>query len=149
MGGEPAPVRVVIDTNVIVSGTIIPHGIPAAILNAWQARRVTLLMSAWQRAELARTLALPRIARKYHITDERLAATLLLVDTLIMHVEPLTVLPVTVRDRDDNPILGMALAGHAAYLVTGDRDLLTLAGHPALGSLQIVTPRDFAAITAG
>lgn len=149
MGGNPGAIRAVVDTNVFVSGTIIPHGPSATILRAWRERRFTLLMSAWERAELARTLALPRIARKYGLTDERLAATLLLVDTLIMHVEPLTVLPVTVRDRDDNPILGMALAGHAAYLVTGDRDLLTLAGHPALGSLQIVTPRDFAAITAG
>ncbi len=146
MGDNPAALRAVIDTNVFVSGTIIPHGPSAAILDAWQRRRFALLLSAWQRAEIARTLALPRIARRYHVGEERLAATLLLIDTMTVAVEPLTMLPVTIRDRNDDPLLGTALAGQASHLVTGDRDLLVLADHPALGALRLVTPRIFAAM---
>lgn len=146
MDDNPAAVRAVIDTNVFVSGTIIPHGPSAAILNAWQQQRFSLLMSAWQRAEIARTLMLPRISRRYHVGEERLAGTLLLIDTMTVVVEPLTMLPVTVRDRNDDPILGMALAGKATHLVTGDRDLLVLADHPAMGALHLVTPRIFAAM---
>lgn len=146
MGDNPAELRAVIDTNVFVSGTIIPHGPSAAILDAWQRRRFALLLSAWQRAEIARTLALPRIARRYHVGEELLAATLLLIDTMTVAVEPLTMLPVTIRDRNDDPLLGTALAGQASHLVTGDRDLLVLADHPALGALRLVTPRIFAAM---
>src|SRR5512142_625712 len=119
MGDNPAALRAVIDTNVFVSGTIIPHGPSAAILDAWQQRRFALLMSAWQRAEIAQTLALPRIARRYQVGEERLAATLLLIDTMTVAVDPLTLLPVTIRDRNDDPILGTALAGEATHLVTG------------------------------
>ncbi len=143
MATDPAHFRVVLDTNVLVSGTIVTQGPSATILTAWHRGRFTLLMSLWQRAELARVLARSRIVRKYHLTPERVAATLLLVDTVTTPVEPLHTLPVVVRDPNDMPILGMALAGRATHIVTGDDDLLVLAGDPALGGLRIVTPRVF------
>jgi hypothetical protein len=53
---------------------------------------------------------------------------------------------VRVRDPKDEQILGTALASDADYLVTGDEDLLELAGDPRLGTLTIVTVVDFLAI---
>lgn len=47
------------------------------------------------------------------------------------------------RDPKDDIFLACALAGQCDYLVTGDRDLLDLQGHPGLGQLRIVTPREF------
>ncbi len=132
-----------LDTNVLVSGTIVTQGPSAAILAAWRRGRFILLMSAWQRAELARVLARPRIVRKYELTEDRVAAFLLLLDTLTTPVEPLRTLPLGVRDPQDAPILGMALAGRATHIVTGDDDLLTLRGDPALGGVRIVPPRVF------
>lgn len=58
-------------------------------------------------------------------------------------VDLLPVLPVSVRDPKDEHILAAALGGEADYLVTGDQDLLVLAGDPRLGSLQIVTVAAF------
>jgi predicted nucleic acid-binding protein len=49
----------------------------------------------------------------------------------------------------DERILGAALAGNADFLVTGDEDLLVLAGDPRLGSLRIVTVAAFLAILGG
>lgn len=143
MATDPATYRVVLDTNVLVSGTIVTQGSSAAILAEWRQGRFTLLMSAWQRAELARVLARPRIVRKYQLTDDRIAAFFLLIDTLTTPVEPLQLLPLVVRDPQDMPILGMALTGRATHIVTGDDDLLTLRGDPALGGVRIVTPRVF------
>ncbi len=143
MATDPAHFRVVLDTNVLVSGTIVTHGPSAALRDTWRRGAFVLLMSAWQRAELARVLARPRIVHKYQLTEERVAATLLLVDTVTTPVEPLHTLPVVVRDPNDMPILGMALAGRATHIVTGDDDLLVLAGDAALGDLRIVTPRVF------
>jgi uncharacterized protein len=48
-----------------------------------------------------------------------------------------------VRDPKDNPILECARAAHAKYLITGDRDLLTLGMYRRL---RIVTIRDFMAL---
>jgi predicted nucleic acid-binding protein len=70
-------------------------------------------------------------------------AFFLLVDALTTSVEPLEMLPLAVRDSQDEPILGMALAGRATHVVTGDDDLLVLAGDAVLGDLRIVTPRVF------
>lgn len=53
-----------------------------------------------------------------------------------------------VRDPKDVMILASALSGRAHYIVTGDDDLLSLDGAPALGALRIVTVRDFLAILA-
>jgi putative PIN family toxin of toxin-antitoxin system len=143
MAGNPGVYRVVLDTNIFVSGLLAPHGAPAALLTEWRQGAFTLLISAWQRAELATVLARPVFARKYGLTDERVAAIMFLVDTLALTIEPMTALPLTIRDPKDVPILGMALAGDATHLVTGDDDLLVLAGDPALGSLRIVPPRVF------
>jgi putative PIN family toxin of toxin-antitoxin system len=44
------------------------------------------------------------------------------------------------RDADDLHVLGLAKAGNADYLVTGDDDLLVL---ESFGSCRIVTPREF------
>jgi len=55
---------------------------------------------------------------------------------------------VAVRDVKDEKILASAIEGAADYLVTGDADLLILNGNPALGTLKIVTVRDFLAVLA-
>jgi putative PIN family toxin of toxin-antitoxin system len=49
-------------------------------------------------------------------------------------------LPVRVRDKSDLPVLSEAVAGNADALVTGDADLLELAGKLPI---QIVSPRGF------
>jgi putative PIN family toxin of toxin-antitoxin system len=41
------------------------------------------------------------------------------------------------RDPDDDKFIRLALAGKAAWLITGDQDLLTLA---RIGNLEIITP---------
>jgi predicted nucleic acid-binding protein len=55
-------------------------------------------------------------------------------------VAPLPLTDVECRDTDDLPILGAADAGHADYLITGDKDLLVLERYK---NIPIVTPRQF------
>ena len=61
----------------------------------------------------------------------------------LVHPLPRDALPIHCRDPKDDPVLACALGGHADYIVTGDADLLELAGHPDLGALRILTPRVF------
>jgi|GEM_PF-3016707 len=53
--------RVVIDTNVIVSGILSRKGAPAEVLNAWRERRFLLLSSSAIVAEVRTVLQYPRI----------------------------------------------------------------------------------------
>ena len=61
-------------------------------------------------------------------------------------VEPSPVLPLELRDPDDNPILAAAMGGNADYLITGDKDFHAVAGDPNLGDLKIVSASEFLAI---
>jgi hypothetical protein len=55
-------------------------------------------------------------------------------------VQPVTVPLGTVRDKDDLPVVGMAVAGSAAVFVTGDQELLALG---LFRGVAILSPRDF------
>jgi len=54
--------RVVLDTNILVSALIAPAGNPAAIYNAWEQGRFTLLSCAEHLDELRTTLQKPKVA---------------------------------------------------------------------------------------
>jgi putative PIN family toxin of toxin-antitoxin system len=120
-------VRVVLDTNVLVSALISPDGPPALIYSAWIEDRFTLLTSQEQLAELKATLAKPKLRKYMHR-----AQTGRLVNELRFFAELVTELPSVRRspDRDDDFLLELAEGGAADYLVTGDKgDLLLLGRH--------------------
>ena len=63
--------RVVIDTNVFVSGVINVHGLPRRVLEAWFADQVLLLTEASLLAEVIRVLERLRLRTKYGLTMEQ------------------------------------------------------------------------------
>ena len=140
MSKERKVARVVIDTNILVSGILVELGMPNALLRSWQDGHVHLLTAPPLITEVARTLQKPRIRRKYQLVDADIDE---LIESLhaAEQVTPLPYeqLPLVSRDINDNPFLAVALAGNADYLITGDKDLLDLRDNPALATLQIVT----------
>jgi putative PIN family toxin of toxin-antitoxin system len=144
MADEAKPPRVVVDTNILVSAVIAKQGNPNRLLRAWQQGTIQILTAPILIAEVDRTLHLPRIRRKYPIDEEEVQSLVEALQT-VAQVQPQEELPLVSRDAKDNPLLAVALGGQADYLVTGDEDLLVLAGDAALGALQIVTVRDFLA----
>jgi putative PIN family toxin of toxin-antitoxin system len=129
-----------------VSGVLFRRGNPSALRHAWERRAVGLVTSTAQRDELHDVLTRPAVAGRYGLTHAERDALFRRIDDDGEFVAPLTTLPLPVRDVDDEPILGTALAARADYLVTGDKDLLVLAGDPRLGALKIVTVAEFLAI---
>jgi putative PIN family toxin of toxin-antitoxin system len=140
--------RVVIDTNLFVSGVINVHGLPRRVLEAWYANQVLLLTEASLLAEVIRVLERPRLRTKYGLTMEQvteLRERILRTAELVSLLAPL---PIHSRDSDDDKFLAVALGGNAEYLITGDDDLLVLQGDPRLGTLRIVTAREFVHLLA-
>ena len=128
--------RIVLDTNVVISAVISPQGKPFKTLMHCVQHRL-LVTSEALISEVATRLDRPRIAKR---TDPSERQTIL--DALrnsSRFVEPV-VLPPTCRDRDDDVVLGTALAGNADCIVTGDDDLLVL--DPFQG-IRILAPADF------
>jgi putative PIN family toxin of toxin-antitoxin system len=131
-------VRLVIDTNILISGLLVGTSLPAHLLVLWRESWFDLLTSADQLDELMRVTRYPKIR-------ERLAPAL--AGRLINELRDLAVLlrdlPVITASPDpsDNYLLAMASVGSADFLVTGDkRHLLTLKRHDGA---RIVTVRDF------
>ena len=135
--------RVVLDTNILVSAMITSAGKPAAIVNSWLDGKFTLLTCAAHVDELRSTLQKPRVAEliKPHKAGR-------LVNQIKKLAEDVGTLPTVERSADptDDFLLAMSEAGNADYLVTGDKSgLLELDPHRAT---RIVSASDFAALLA-
>ena len=132
------PPRVVIDTNLVLSALMFTQGRLAPLRQAWQNRRIQPLVSRDTAAELIRVLAYPKFKLSPDEQQELLADYLPSCKTVGIPSPP----PETpaCRDRFDVPFLQLAVAGRADTLVTGDQDLLSLAGAFAC---PIVTAEQF------
>jgi hypothetical protein len=137
--------RVVIDTNLFVSGTIFKRGNRYVLLEAWRASEFFLLLFDSQFRELVSVFSRPKLVDRYALSPDELA-TLFNRLAAVPPVEPVVALPVAIRDAKDAHILAAALGGDADYLVTGDDDLLVLHDDPRLPRPGIVTAVEFLSI---
>ena len=140
------PVKVVIDTNLFVSGSILKRGNPYELLEAWRRKGFMLLISDALRTEIAEVLVRPEIKERDHLIDEEVEDTLRLLRTDALRTAPAETLPFSLRDPKDEKVLALAIGGEADYLVTGDGDLLSVHDDPGLGELRIVKPTAFLAL---
>ena len=148
-----AQLKVVLDTNVLVSGLISNQGPPRQIVDAWLEGRFTLVTSLYLVEELAHVLTYPRIAERIRLdepeVDTILAALLSEAEMAPGELE----LPGVTRDlkkplrfplhRKDDPVVACAVEGDAGYIVSGDQDLLVLGEYEGI---EVVTPRRFVEI---
>jgi uncharacterized protein len=130
-----ARLRVVLDTNVLVSGLAYPNSVPGHILALWRHGAIEVVLSRYILDEFARVL--PKLMG--HPLDaseirDLLDGLMFLADL----VEPVASSDPKLRDIADQPILGTLLAAGADYLITGDKDLLAIAEQ-----YPIVTPATF------
>lgn len=137
-----ATLRVVLDTNVLLSGIAYPASIPGKIMAAWRHGSIDVLLSTFILEELQRVL--PRLEHRHGLSQPEIAD---LVDALFIQAEvfdpPVDVEP-DLRDINDQPVLAALKASGADYLISGDKDLLALAG-----SYPIVSPSAFWATHGG
>ena len=120
-----APVRVVLDTNVVLSALVFGGGLPGQVRRAWQHGAVLPLASSGSVQELMRVLAYPKFRLSPTEQEELLADYLPYTETVRIPKPPPTV--PACRDALDEPFMHLAVAGKAQVLVSGDQDLLAIA----------------------
>jgi putative PIN family toxin of toxin-antitoxin system len=116
--------RVVLDTNVLLSGQAYPGGVPGRIVAAWRHGALEVVLSHYILDELRRVL--PRLRARHGLSDVEIAD---LEDCLAFEaelVEPLPGLEPALTDPWDQAILGTWRASGADCLVTSDKALLNL-----------------------
>jgi putative PIN family toxin of toxin-antitoxin system len=128
--------RVVLDTNVVVSGLLSAKGNPAQVLALALAGAVQIAHDHRILAEYADVLARP----KFKFDKKRVREVLTKLEEDGLAVDASTEQDVELPDPDDEPFLSVALAGQADYLVTGN-----LADYPAerRRGCMVVSPAEF------
>jgi uncharacterized protein len=126
--------RVVLDTNVIVSG-FLWGGVPRELLSLGRIGGIRLLTSLRMLNELGNTLHRRKFAPKLdgisHSPDSLVLAYSLLADIVECEALPRPIAP----DPDDDWVIATAIAANADFIVTGDKPFLGVGG---VGALRIV-----------
>lgn len=136
--------RAVLDTNVVISATLIEGGNEDRILRAWQRGAFQLVLSPQILEEMGRVLFSERI-RKFRWMDDADVVALLQILAAESVLVPGRLKVKASRDPADDKFLAAAVEGKTEYVVTGDKDLLVL---KAYRRVEIVTPGRFVRILA-
>ncbi len=129
--------RVVLDTNVLVSGMAYPGSLPGRIVQLWHGGGLDVVLSQYILEEFARVLPhLSRIQLSPREVRDMTDSLMFLADIISPDAEQDTAL----RDPADQQVLAILQTSGADYLITGDKDLLALAA-----TYPIVTPAIFLA----
>lgn len=129
--------RVVLDTNQLVSSLIRPGSVPDGIYRSWESGCFDPITSEWQLSELRRVSEYPKLGKYIRPNEVDVMIGGLRVAALVFDELPeIDFAP----DPDDGPLLATALVGHADYLVTGDRAILESG---SVGTTHILNPRKF------
>lgn len=124
--------KIVLDTNVFISG-IFWNGSPNKVLMLWAKNKINLLVT---KKILSEYFRIPQeIDKKGSIAKKW--SNLVHENSLIIEDKELVQV---CRDVEDNKFLNCAIAGEANYLVSGDKDLLSL---KIIKSTKIITPAQF------
>lgn len=136
--------KVVLDTNILISALISKTAPPHQIYQAWRDKRLTVLTCAEQLDEVREVTRRVAVALRIKPAEAgRLVNSLRYLATSIGNLPPVQ----RSRDPKDDFILALAEAGSARYIVTGDKSgLLALREH---GGAEIVTATQFAGRVLG
>lgn len=130
--------RVVLDTNTMVSAIISPHGLPRRLLDSARSGVFELCSSPFLLAELLEVLSREKILSRLAAAELAPFEFVSDIRRLSHIVVPNEVPRVVEDDPGDDHVLACAVTGRADMIVSGDRHLLALGGH--YQDIAIMTP---------
>ncbi|MGA2118777.1 MAG: putative toxin-antitoxin system toxin component, PIN family [Bryobacteraceae bacterium] len=126
--------RVVLDTNILLSSLLSPLGAPAQLLDAWERNTFTLVACDELIAELREVAGRPFFRARLRASKAELLAAGIRDFSFFCRCLPSG--PIA-PDPKDSYLLALAEASQAEFLVTGDKQLLSLKRQKAT---RIITP---------
>jgi len=116
--------RVVLDTNVLVSAALTPGGPAWRIVGLWREGAFTLVMSEWILAELERVLGSTKIQRMRPKSLAKMGAFIEEIRSASLMIALDSAPDLVLADTNDLPVVATAQNGAAVFLVTGDAAIL-------------------------
>lgn len=120
--------RVVLDTNIWISGLMLPKSTAGKIITAWQQNKFNIIISQPILDEIKKVLSYPKIQKRLQWDEPKIEQYLLLLTFFSEFVvlKKASAKIKKIRDKNDIPILNTLISSGSDYLVTGDNDLLAL-----------------------
>ncbi len=136
MGKKKKIIRVVLDTNVLVSA-ILSGGALSKIIDHWLKGKIIPLITPETFEEFQKVLAYP----KFSLTEEEIK---MIIEEYVLPffevVKPEESITGICNDLDDDKFLTCALSGRAEFIISGDKELCNLKKYKGV---KIVTVREF------
>ncbi len=129
--------KVVLDTNVVISGMLTPAGTPGIIVDLWADGKIEVVVSQAVVMEYMGVLLRPKFAKVGTVEERQqlLEGFINLTNTIL--VSPDMEINAVTADRSDNRFLECARAGETNCLISGDDHLLALGEYEGI---PIITP---------
>ncbi|MSQ15633.1 MAG: putative toxin-antitoxin system toxin component, PIN family [Dehalococcoidia bacterium] len=132
--------KLVLDTNIIVSASLSPAGLRSHVIDAWHNQQFELVVSDPILAEYQQALNYRDVASRHHLNPGQVAEIIANLKQFAIVVQPTETLHIISDDPDDDKFLECALAGGADYIVSADAHLLALEEHRGI---QILSAGEF------
>ncbi len=136
MGKKKKIIRVVLDTNILVSSLLF-GGELSKIVDIWLKGKIIPLISPETFKEFQKVLTYP----KFSLTEKEIK---MIIEEYILPffevVEPKESISGICNDPDDDKFLVCALSGNAEYIISGDKKLCSLKKY---NGVKIITAREF------
>lgn len=133
MGEKKKIVRVVLDTNILVSSLIF-RGVVSKVVDLWETGKIIPVISRETFDEFKKVLAYP----KFSLTEEEIKA---IIDNNILPFFEVADITKTVdgvcRDTEDDKFISCAVSASADYIVSGDRDLYDLGRYKSIKIINV------------
>jgi len=118
--------RVVLDTNVWISGLLAPQGKSGMIIDTWHQGHLSVIVSQPILEEIERVLLYPKIFKRLKWDKVKIKQYTTLLSMLAEEFDVKSYSVVVQKDFDDSFILETLIVSQADWLVTGDAVLLEL-----------------------
>lgn len=128
-------IRIVLDTNVFISGIFWEGNFSSQVINLWRNGTITLVSSLPIIEELVENLRGFRIKMSNDMVEKW--KNIIIENAII--VEPTEEINIVKEDPDDNKFIEVAVAGQAKYIVTQDKHLLKL---KEFEGIKILKPKE-------
>lgn len=135
--------KIVLDTNQLISAILTPDGKPAMILDEVLAGTLTLVISSKIIQEAEKVISYPKLAKllkKKGVSLEKIKALLDKLRVIGVMTHDSLHLDIIHADPSDNMILACAVEGEADFIISGDHHLTDLKTYQ---SIRIVDPATF------
>lgn len=136
-------IKVVLDTNIFVSGILNCNGVPGKILKDWQENKFILAISTPIIKEIEQVLNSEKIQtflKKHNVVENDLKEFFSTLNFNTMITEPSFKVEIIEEDPADNKFLECALMAKAEYIVSGDKHLLKLKNYK---NIKIISAIEF------